>query len=114
MSHEYVKIKNYFVVLNTLMLLATSGLPFCFSTGGLSRRWDQDRSVSDEPGLNQLLASHGLENEIGNYADQMLSMNLWDHGDHESEACHHILDHDIQQAFADECMEKLGISASAA
>jgi hypothetical protein len=110
-SMDYIKIKNYFIAINVISLLKLRRIPFCFSTGGLCYQWKNINATDATHQLNQLLIENGLHNEIDNYLDHALSINLWNHGDHTIQLAHHVSDHDVQLSFAKECMKKLGIDA---
>lgn len=109
-SREFITIKNYFTIVSVLAYLRQKRLPFCFSLGGI------DHAKGGHPGMYHLLKSdllnnNGLTDELPEYADNMMSCNLWNYAtfEYNSGPTHHVADQDVQVAFATEIINKLGV-----
>ena len=93
LSENFEKIKNYFYIMLCLQTLKEKKLNFCFSLGGFE--YQQDYTA--------LLRSNFIENNIPNYSNHELSLNLWYHGQKKS-PYFHVDKEEVQMLFANECL----------
>jgi hypothetical protein len=109
-SRDFIILKNYFTVVGVLAYLQRMRLPFCFSLGGMNHLTVKHQSVYSLL-TTLLLNNNGLTDEIPEYADNMMSCNLWNYAtfEYDSGPTHHVADQDVQVAFATEIINKLGV-----
>jgi hypothetical protein len=92
LSENFEKIKNYFYIMFCLQTLKEKKINFCFSLGGFE--YQQDYTA--------LLRSNFIENNISDYSNHELSLNLWYHGQKLSPSFH-VDNEEIHLLFANEC-----------
>lgn len=96
LSENFEKIKNYFYIMFCLQTLKEKKVNFCFSLGGFE--YQQDYTA--------LLRSNFIENNISDYTQHELSLNLWYHGQ-KSSPYFHVDKEEVQMLFANECFSHL-------
>jgi hypothetical protein len=96
LSDNFEKIKNYFYISFCLSMLKLKNIPFAFSLGGFE--YKQDYAT--------LISQNYLPNLITEYKEREIKTNLWYHGTKLS-PWFHVDDENVQQLFANECLEKI-------
>lgn len=96
-SEEFEKLKNYFYIMYCLSTATARGINFCFSLGGFSQPQD----------YKSFLKQNFVTNEILQYRDREISINLWEYG-RKSSPFFHVDDENIQLLFASQCVEFIG------
>ena len=111
-SHDLNCLRQYFIVLSILNLLKTKNIPMCFSLGGLDYVQEQDKYTDStyQQLVNTILPRHFMSNEIAKYMDKSIGINLWTQAQRGNDGpLFHTEDENIQETFANECMNKLGL-----
>ena len=94
-SKNFEKLKNYFYIMYCLNTVQNRNIKFCYSLGGFE--YKQDYSA--------LLNQNFLENDLANYRNRELLINLWYYQNKSSNAYFHVDDPEIQNLFYNQCME---------
>ena len=101
LSTNFEKIKNYFYIIMCLQTLTMRKIDFCFSLGGFEYRQD----------YASLLRSNFLRNDIMDYAQNELAINLWEHmvtNPRDSvQPKFHVRKEEIHTLFANECLARV-------
>ena len=96
LSDNLEKIKNYFLILFCLQMCKHNGINFSFSLGGFEYRQD----------YTEVLRSNFIDNNIPDYQQHELSLNLWYHGTKQVPKFH-VENEEVHTLFANECFAHL-------
>jgi len=96
-SDDFEIMKNYFLIHYCLQSLKEHKIPFCYSIGGMKHAINYSAIVD----------KHFIKDNIINYTDQSLKINLWNHNNNKERPYFHVDNDDVQTAFANECIYHL-------
>lgn len=94
MSHDWLALQSYYVILSTLHFLTNSKINFAYSLGGLD--------VSDN-----FFNKFCIPNELAQFESKMLTVNLWEYPGKKVSTGFHVYDQTYQRSFLDDTIRIL-------